>query len=169
MQLGVSLRGADAHTRLATYLNDHLGGSTGGVELARRAARANRGNPYGQLLERITHEIEEDIDSLRDVMRRLDVGEDRFKQAAGWSGEKLGRLKLNGQLLGYSPLSRFVELEALVLGVSGKLALWLALQRALEQDPRLAGVDLEALIERARTQRRELEGARRQAAVAALT
>ena len=32
----ISLRGADAHTRLATYLNDHLGGSATGRELARR-------------------------------------------------------------------------------------------------------------------------------------
>jgi hypothetical protein len=169
MHVGLSLRGADAHTRLATYLNDHLGGSIGGVELARRAARENRGNRYGELLERITVEIEEDIASLRDVMRRLEVGEDRLKRAAGWSGEKLGRLKPNGQLLGYSPLSRFVELEALVLGVSGKIALWLALRRALGNDPRLAGVDFEHLIDRARMQRRELEDARLQAAVGALT
>ena len=169
MPVGLSIRDADAHTRLATYLNDHLGGSMGGVELARRAARANRGKPYGELLERIVAQIEEDIASLSEVMRRLGVPEDRFKKAAGWSGEKLGRLKLNGQLLGYSPLSRFIELEALVLGVSGKLALWLALRRALGEDPRLAGVDLEDLIQRARSQRRELEDARQQAAVEALT
>jgi hypothetical protein len=102
-------------------------------------------------------------------MRRLDVREDRFKQVAGWSGEKLGRLKPNGQLLGYSPLSRLVEIEGLVLGVSGKRALWTSLKVALGTDPRLAGIDLDGLEERARAQRRDLEGARRQAAVAALT
>ena len=45
----------------------------------------------------------------------------------GWTGEKLGRLKLNGQLLGYSPLSRLIELEGLMLGIAGKLAMWIAL------------------------------------------
>lgn len=35
--------------------------------------------------------------------------------------EKLGRLKPNGQLHGYSPLSRVIELEGLYLGISGKL------------------------------------------------
>jgi hypothetical protein len=168
VHIGLSLRDADAHTRLSTYLNDHLGGASGGVELARRACRANRGNHYGELLERIAGEIEEDIASLIDVMHRLDVREDRLKQVAGWSGEKLGRLKPNGQLLGYSPLSRLVELEGLVLGVTGKVGLWTALKTALGTDPRLAGVDLDVLEERARAQRRDLEAARRQAAVEAL-
>jgi hypothetical protein len=165
----LSLRDADAHTRLSTYLNDHLGGASGGVELARRACRANRGNQYEELLERIVREIEEDIASLRDVMRRLDVREDRLKQVAGWSGEKLGRLKPNGQLLGYSPLSRLVELEGLALGVSGKRSLWTSLKVALGTDPRLAGIDLDVLEERARAQRRDLEAARLEAAVEALT
>ena len=38
---------------------------------------------------------------------------------AGWVAEKAGRLKLNGSLLTYSPLSRLVELEGLSLGVEG--------------------------------------------------
>ena len=56
-------------------------------------------------------QIEEDVDALRDLMARLGVKPDRVKEAMGWTAEKLGRLKLNGQLLGYSPLSRLVELE----------------------------------------------------------
>ena len=37
-----------------------------------------------------------------------------------WSAEKFGRLKLNGQLSGYSPLSRLEELEILALVAEGK-------------------------------------------------
>ena len=44
MKLGIALRNADAHTRLATYLNDHLGGASGGVELARRLCASQRGH-----------------------------------------------------------------------------------------------------------------------------
>jgi hypothetical protein len=168
VRLGLSLRNADAQTRVATYLNDHLGGSIGGVELARRARASNDGNQYGELLSWLVPQIEQDIEALRDIMRRLGVREDRLKQAAGWTGEKVGRLKPNGQLLGYSPLSRLVELETLMLGVSGKLALWASLESAYATDPRLGGVDLRRLAERAREQRRRLESMRRKAAVAAL-
>ena len=165
----ISLRSADAQTRLATYLNDHLGGSASGRQLARRALSNNRGNGYGVVLEEIARQIEEDAGFLEDVMRRLDVEPDRVKEALGWTAEKLGRLKLNGQLLGYSPLSRLLELEGLMLGVTGKLAMWQALRAALGDDPRLAGIDLEQLAERAKEQRRTLERLRRTAAVEALT
>jgi hypothetical protein len=163
-----ALRDADAHTRLAIYLNDHLAGSAGGVELARRLHSSNEGTDYGPPLANLVREIEEDIVALRDVMGRLGVEEDRVKQAGAWAAEKAGRLKLNGQLLGYSPLSRLVELEGMMLGVSGKLALWVVLSQNLGDDPRLAGIDFPALIDRARKQRQTLERQRRRAARTAL-
>ena len=165
----ISLRNADARTRLATYLNDHLGGSATGRELAQRTLQANRGNEYGVVLEDIVRQIEEDVDSLEAVMDRLGVKPDRVKEAMGWTAEKLGRLKLNGQLLGYSPLSRLVELEGLMLGITGKMAMWIALSSVLADDPRLEGIDLEHLAQRAREQRQTVERLRRQAAGEALT
>jgi hypothetical protein len=149
---------------LSIYLNDHLAGSTLGVELARRAAGENRETPYGPVLETIAQEIAEDRAALVDVMQRLDVGRDRVKVALAWGAEKAGRLKVNGTPLRYSPLSRLEELEMLSLGVEGKLALWQALRRTHGDDARLQGVDLEALIDRARSQRRRLEQQRRRAA-----
>ncbi len=164
-----ALRDADVHTRLATYLNDHLGGSSGGVELARRLARSNKDTDYGPPLEDIAQQIEQDAASLRDIMARLGVEEDRLKRAGGWAAEKVGRLKLNGQLLGYSPLSRLVELEGLSLGVAGKRALWVVLEDSYGQDPRLGGVDLARLMARAKEQRQTLERLRRRAATEALS
>jgi hypothetical protein len=165
----ISLRHADAHTRLAIYLNDHLGGSATGSELARRTLASNRGNEYGVVLEDIARQIEEDVASLRELMQRLDVKPDRIKERMGWAAEKLGRLKLNGQVLGYSPLSRLVEVEGLMLGISGKLALWQGVRLALGEDPRLEGFDLDRLVERAQQQRRAVERLRRRAAVEALS
>jgi hypothetical protein len=165
----IALRQADARTRLATYLNDHLGGSVTGRELAQRTLHANRDNEYGVVLEDIVRQIEEDVDSLEAVMDRLGVKPDRVKEAIGWTAEKLGRLKLNGQLLGYSPLSRLVELEGLMLGITGKVALWISLSSVLADDPRLEGIDLEQLTRRAREQRQTVERLRRQAAREALT
>ena len=79
-------------------------------------------------------------------------------------GEKVARLKLNGQLRGYSPLSRVVELEALSVGVAGKLALWQSLSRSRASSERLSGFDLDHLSERARRQRSEIEDQRVRAA-----
>jgi len=169
MKVAIGLRGSDAHTRLSTYLNDHLAGSTGATEIVRRAIKSNRGSSYAPVLERLFTEIEEDRAALRDVMRRMDVAEDPIKHAAAWTMDKAGRLKLNGQLLGYSPLSRLIELEALALGVTGKMSLWISLRTAFADDPRLEGVDLEELAKRARDQRQQLERVRRKAAVEALT
>ena len=101
-------------------------------------------------------------------MRRLSVGHDHLKTALAWGAERAGRLKFNGQLLGYSPLSRLEEIEALSLGVEGKLALWRALRSTQGSDPRLAEVDLDELIDRARSQRRRLERLRTRAADEAL-
>ncbi len=72
--------------------------------------------------------------------------------AAGWLAEKVGRLKLNGSLVGYSDLSRVVELEGLRLGISGKLGLWMVLKDGFGDDSRLSGIDFDRLIERARDQ-----------------
>lgn len=155
-------------SRLSVYLNDHLAGATVGVELARRAAGSNRSTDYGPVLSELAEEVERDRETLVAIMKRLGIGRDRIKVLASWGAEKAGRLKLNGQLLGYSPLSRLVELEALSLGVEGKLALWLSLRQTHGADPRLGGIELDELIDRARSQRRRLERQRRRAADEAL-
>jgi hypothetical protein len=149
---------------LGIYLNDHLAGATGAGELARRARGANRGTPFEAPLQRLATEIEEDRAALVDVMTRLGVGRDQVKMAAAWAAEKCGRLKLNGRLTGYSPLSRVLELELLALGVEGKRAMWRVLASVAAADERLAGVDLAALSRRAESQRRLLERQRVRAA-----
>jgi len=140
---------------LATYLNDHFAGSMTGVELARRSRDANDGSELGVLLGRLSAEIEEDRVTLESVMDEVGAGRDRVKIAAAWVGEKAGRLKPNGQLIGYSPLSRVVELEGLSEGIEAKRLLWAALEPL--EDPRLAAFDFGRLTERAARQRTELE------------
>jgi hypothetical protein len=153
---------------LAIYLNDHLAGATAARELARRAAGRNQSTTYGPFLSELAEQIEEDRQALIDIMRALDAGVDRLKLSLGWGAEKLGRLKLNGRLLGYSPLSRLVELEGLSLGVRGKLALWRALEQLQPDEPRLAEVNLAALVRRAEQQLDQLESHRLSAAAEAL-
>jgi hypothetical protein len=149
---------------LAIYLNDHLAGATAGRDLARRAASSNRDSEHGRFLENLAEQVDRDRDSLLALMRELDVGVDRAKVLGGWAAEKLGRLKLNGRLLSYSPLSRVLELEGLTLGVRGKLALWLVLNQLQADEPRLKKAELQKLIVRAEAQLAELEKHRLRAA-----
>jgi hypothetical protein len=144
---------------LAIYLQDHLAGATGGVELARRAAGENEGTELGRFLARLATEIERDREALEGIMGRLGVGSDRLKNVAAWTGEKVGRLKLNGRILEYSPLSQVMELEGLIIGVNGKLALWRTLRGLAEQVDGLDPVEIDQLIARADGQ---LDGLREQ-------
>jgi len=153
---------------LPIYLNDHLAAAVGVTQLVRRAAGANRDSPYGEIIAHLAEEIDEDRHSLQELLKRLGVRADAVKIVASVGAERLGRLKLNGELLRYSPLSRLEELELLLLGVTGKLALWRALRGALGDDPRTDGVDFDELIDRATSQRRRLERLRERAAAEAL-
>jgi len=89
----------------------------------------------------VQEQLADDRAALLDVMRRLDVGPDQLKVGAAWVAEKAGRLKLNGTLRGYSPLSRVVELEGLALLLLGQRQMWDTLAHELSSDPRLAGFD----------------------------
>lgn len=152
---------------LEIHLTDHHAGSTLGIELAKRAARNNRGTATGEFLERLVGEIEADRDVLERLLRQLGMHGSRLKRGAAWATEKLSRLKPNGQLRGYSPLSRLQELEGLSIGIAGKQALWESL-REVPEIAGLSGFDFAELAERARSQRAEVESHRLEATMLAL-
>jgi hypothetical protein len=152
---------------LAIYLNDHLAGATLGVELARRSRGSNQSHPeFGPVLAELCTEIEADRARLEAIMDQLGVVRSKLKPLGAVIGERLGRLKLNGRLRGYSPLSRLAELEGLQIGVTAKRRLWLALERT--QADELRNFDFAALAERAAGQQRRLEELHLKAAVLAL-
>lgn len=145
---------------LAIYLNDHLAGATGGVELCRRAARAHRDDPAGPDLSRLAREIAEDRRALIELIRRLRLPVQRHRMALGWMAEKAGRLKTNGRLVRRSPLSDLLELEGLRIGVQGKLSLWQVLRGVADRHPGLGRGGLDRLADRARAQARLLDDLR---------
>jgi hypothetical protein len=136
---------------LATYLNDHLAMATAGIELLRRASGSHPGR-RAEELTRLRDEARSDLESLRSLMRRLEVPESRPMAALGWLGEKAGRLKPNGYLLRRSPLADVIELEALRAAVQGRLACWQVLRALVVTDERVSVAELETLIERAEDQ-----------------
>jgi hypothetical protein len=153
---------------LRIYLNDHLAGSTAGLAVAKRCHSRNRSGALGDFLADLVRQIGEDQLSLKDVMRRLDAPHNPAKLVAARLLERVGLLKLNGRVTGYSDLSRLLELEGLAAGIEAKGCLWRALRATMASDPRLTGVDLDRLVERADRQREEVEPHRLAAAARAL-
>jgi hypothetical protein len=151
-------------TLLGIYLNDHLAGAVVGTNLARRLAAGEREWTKADVLGRLADEIAEDRATLLDLMAALDVPVRHYKTWAGWTAERVGRLKLNGRLLSRSPLSRVLELEGMRLGVEGKAAGWRTLRTRAEADGRLDADRLDRLIERANAQIDQLEKLRIEAA-----
>lgn len=147
---------------LAIYLNDHLAGAVLGSELTRRAARENRGSPLGEFLEQLLAQILEDKHTLERVLQATGVRPSPIKPRVAWALEKIGRLKLNGRIRRYSPLSRLLELEGLTAGIAAKRSFWQALEVAA--DPRLAEFDFDALCRRAAEQLGGVETHRLEAA-----
>jgi hypothetical protein len=140
---------------LSIYLNDHLAGATVGAHVIRRGLKADGDHPVAPFLRRLLNEVEEDRATLVRFMEVLRVPRSAPKSAIAWAGEKVGRLKLNGRLVGRSPLSRQEELEFLILGVQGKRRLWTALSRL--SPPEVIGSELDGLIARADSQLAGLE------------
>ncbi|MFF7212996.1 hypothetical protein ACFZAU_21050 [Streptomyces sp. NPDC008238] len=152
---------------LEIYLNDHLAGSTTGQLMSRHLAEHHKSAPHGDELRRVADEIEEDRQSLLDLMASLDVPAHRHKIYAGWLAEKARLLKLNGRVIRRSGLSTVIELEALRLGIEGKSLLWQSLL-SLTPEKDLDEERLRTLLDRAQEQIDTVETVRRDAVGAGL-
>jgi hypothetical protein len=147
-----SLTSARPRELLAIYLNDHLAGAVAGSELARRCRRHNMASPYAITLGELSTAINEDRATLERLMSALGVAHNPAKQWGAFAAERIARLKLNGRLTSYSPLSRVVELEALTAGITAKRMLWLSLLGVADHYPALHTDELEQLVNRAEEQ-----------------
>jgi hypothetical protein len=146
---------SDRHLRI--YLNDQLALGVAGRELARRSARSNAGTETGAALEEVARQVTADVLTLEGIMQQLGAPRSRVKPLLAILGERAGRLKLNGSLREYSPLSRFFELDFLLVGLDAKRQLWVTLRDLAALPARLPGIDFDDLIARAGAQRDLLE------------
>src|SRR6185295_6670358 len=92
-------------------------------------------------LARLKKDIEADRQQLVDLMARLDIPQSRIRKASGWFAEKFVEAKLEVDDQSGGSLRRLERLEAVVLGIDGKLVLWQALEAAASVDARLQGPD----------------------------
>src|SRR3712207_9335676 len=98
---------------LAVYLNDHLGGSIAGRDLAKKLVENNPGTELASFMQELLSEIEADRTTLEDLMDRLGIEKSTLKQAGGWMTERLSRLRFSHMVTKSAVLSQLMEMEML--------------------------------------------------------
>jgi hypothetical protein len=129
-----------ADKAMDVYLNDHLAGATLGSDLAEQIRNRHEGTPLGEVMRSIAPQVEEDRQTLLDLMERMGTSKNPVKQASGWLAEKASRVKFSGAVSGEPDHGAFMALESLTLGVEGKMSLWKALKEVANQYPPLASM-----------------------------
>ncbi|MEP7065543.1 MAG: hypothetical protein ABI889_05885, partial [Gemmatimonadota bacterium] len=146
-----------SRTHLAVYLKDHLAGSQAGLEILEHIEASHGNGSVGDITRRLRAEITGEREVLQQLLNRLDASTSTPRQIVGWLSEKAVELKLYADDPGDGALRLFEAVEAIKLGVHGKLGLWKALEANAPNVPVLATVDYQPLIRQAEMQEELLE------------
>ena len=155
---------SDKH--LGIYLNDHLAITIGTHELLNRTLENNRGSDLGAFVDALVLDAEQERKAIEALMSEQGITQNPVKAAGAWLAERIGRLKLSGDLAGYSDLSRLVEIEAAGLALESKRVFWDALNQVGFTEA--GGLVTKSLARRAEQQIEELQKHRRGAAEKAI-
>jgi hypothetical protein len=150
---------------LTTYLNDHFAGSVAAIDLLDHLLERAPSPEAKRLFADIRAEVTQDQETLQAIIRRVGADESGWRKAGAWFSEKLARLKLKIDDSTDGNLHELEAVEALSLGILGKLALWRSLAVVGSDVEWLRGIDLDrlqgrALDQHARAESRRLELAR---------
>ncbi len=145
---------------LNSYLNDHLAGSVGALELLDRLIEIYQEKPLEGFFRDLRAEIEADQEVLKSLIAGLGQEESTVRKAGAWVMEKLSRAKIQPGEAEKGEMGLFLALEGLALGITGKRALWRALAAASATVPRLRTLDYDELEKRAEEQHDRVEAKR---------
>jgi hypothetical protein len=145
---------------LSSYLNDHLAGSVGALELLDRLIDIYKGKPLERFFRDLRNEIDADQEILKELIAKLGEKESAARKAVAWIVEKLSRAKIQLSETREGELGLFLALEGLALGITGKRSLWRALEAASKTVPHLRGLDYATLEKRAVEQHDRVEAQR---------
>jgi hypothetical protein len=145
---------------LSIYLNDHLAGSVGALELLDHLIETYKGKPLEQFFKDVHGEIAADQNTLQDLIEKLGKKESAVRKAGAWVAEKLSRAKIRLSDSEEGQMGLLHALEGLVLGITGKRGLWTALAAAADSLPQLRELDYERLVKRALEQCDRVEAKR---------
>jgi len=145
---------------LSGYLNDHLAGSVGALELLDRLIETYEGKPLARFFQELRNDVEADQVTLKELIASLGEKESTVRKAGAWIVEKLSRAKIQLSETQDGELGLLLALEGLCLGIHGKRSLWRALATASERAPHLRGPDYARLETRAVEQHDRVEASR---------
>ena len=149
---------------LTTYLNDHLMGAAAAIDLVDQFL--TEAPDLQEFLAGLKGDIESDRDEVVRVMDYLKISQSRVRKASGWLAEQAAEMKF---AMTDENFRRLERLEALAVGIQGKLNLWRALAAATQLDTGMTRLNYGRLQERAMDQLSRVEALRVEAARTALT
>jgi hypothetical protein len=153
---------------LLRYLNDHLAGAAGAVDLIRSLAKTAEDSEDHRFFTELEAKVEKDRALLDKMIAVLGHDGSAILQAAGHLTAKASRLKLRWEGLEPGELGRFEAMEMLALGIQGKRLLWRMAAELVRWIPEWSGIDFRGLEQEAIAQRDTVEALRLRAGRAAL-
>ncbi len=145
-------------SHLGSYLNEHHSASVGALKLIAHVLTQDLPADSKEFFRQLEQEVKEDQTALEALMRKFEVHASVVGQTASWIMEELAWTKIHRASDG--ALGLFKACEALMLGVSGKAALWTVLKRITVDVPELSETELDQLAARSIRQRDALEAQR---------
>ena len=142
--------------RMIPYLEDHVAGSEAGSRIVGSLMRQHPYTDLGDVMIRFELQFDEEREVLRTAIHRLGGGSapSITAQVFGVAGSMVAVAR---RIVVAEPApSPFEQLESLAVGVWGKRLMWGALARMASDDPRLADIEFERLIEMAESQEIDL-------------
>ena len=137
---------------LTTYLKDHHAGSVAALELVDHLIETFEGKSLEQFFKNLRKEIDADQGRLEELIKKVGAKESALRKAGAWVVEKFARMKVRANDSEKDQMGLLDALEALLIGITGKEALWSALEAASENVASLRGMDYGRLRQRAREQ-----------------
>jgi len=150
---------------LQRYLNDHLAGSAGAVDLIDNLATRQEDPAEAAFFHSLKAKVEADREQLRNLLTRTHLEESTTLQVAGKLTAGASNLKLKWEGLEPGKLGMLEALEMLTLGIQGKRLLWVLLSEIAPafpewKDIRFSDLELEAIEQRDAVEKRRLEHGR---------
>ena len=139
---------------LHTYLNDHFAGSVAAIELLDGVIEQHSEDRFTKIFRDLRDEIQDDQETLRNLIRKLGAKESAMRKAGAWLAEKFSRVKIGDA---DDSVELLQALEALALGITGKQLLWRSLGAIAPNFAALQGMDFGGLEKRAQDQFERVE------------
>jgi hypothetical protein len=154
---------------LFAYLNDHLAGSVGALELLDHMRESAQEDDFRLFCSALYAEIESDQMVLKDVISKLGASEGTIKKVGAWLMEKGSWTEMMLAGLNKDDFGRLQALEGLALGITGKKGLWTALGTIKHLSPTLQSLAIPDLVKRAEEQIAQVDKRRLKVAEAAFS